>query len=75
MHLGQDYRAQFGLRQTGTGPYAQQIARRFELALKRLGLNERRHTLRTDLFVRPLRQQHARRSDPRPADGRQLELF
>ena len=29
----------FGKRQTGTGPYAWTIGRRFELACQRLGLN------------------------------------
>ena len=32
---GKDYVSRFGERQTGTGPYADQIAARFELALKR----------------------------------------
>jgi DNA repair photolyase len=54
MHGGRDYTAEFGLRQRGSGPYAQQIALRFRLALRRLGLNERRQPLRTDLFVRPV---------------------
>jgi DNA repair photolyase len=54
MHGGQDYIAEFGLRQKGSGPYAEQIALRFRLALKRLGLNKRRHELRTDLFERPV---------------------
>ena len=54
MHGGRDYRAEFGLRQRGSGPYAAQIAARFRLAAKRLGLNERRQTLRTDLFRRPV---------------------
>ncbi len=53
MHRGKVYRAEFGLRQRGSGPYAEQIALRFHLALKRLGLNERRQLLRTDLFRRP----------------------
>ncbi len=53
MHGGRDYTAEFGLRQKGAGPYAQQIALRFRLALRRLGLNERRLKLRTDLFRRP----------------------
>ena len=48
MHGGQDYRSEFGLRQKGSGPYANQISVRFRLALKRLGLNERRQALRTD---------------------------
>ena len=54
MHGGQDYVAEFGRRQKGNGPYAEQIALRFRLALKRLALNERRHTLRLDLFTRPV---------------------
>jgi DNA repair photolyase len=54
MHGGQDYRADFGLRQKGTGPFADLISQRFRLALQRLGLNQRRDTLRTDLFVRPV---------------------
>lgn len=54
MHGGQDYIAEFGQRQKGSGPYAEQIALRFRLALKRLGLNQRRQELRTDLFVKPV---------------------
>ncbi len=54
MHGGKDYVSAFGVRQRGTGPYADQIALRFRLALKRLGLNERRQSLRTDLFRRPV---------------------
>lgn len=53
MHGGRDYNSDFGVRQRGTGPYAQQIAARFRLALKRLGLNTTRLPLRTDLFRRP----------------------
>ena len=54
MHGGQDYVAQFGHRQRGSGPYADQIAARFRLAIARLGLNQRKLGLRTDLFVRPV---------------------
>jgi DNA repair photolyase len=54
MHGGTDYVPAFGLRQRGSGPYAQQIGARFRLATKRLGLNERRLALRTDLFRRPV---------------------
>ena len=53
MRGGKDYDAEWGKRMRGTGPYAWQIARRFEMASKRLGLNERRLKLRTDLFVTP----------------------
>jgi DNA repair photolyase len=55
MHGGKDYVAEFGIRQRGTGPYAEQIGARFRLALKRLHLNERNLELRTDLFRRPVR--------------------
>lgn len=54
MHGGRDYVAEFGVRQRGTGPYAEQIGARFRLAAKRLGLNERHLKLRTDLFQRPV---------------------
>jgi DNA repair photolyase len=36
------YRSEFGERQTGTGPYAALLAKRFELALRRFGLDRRR---------------------------------
>jgi DNA repair photolyase len=57
MHGGRDYVAQFGVRQRGTGPYAEQIALRFRLALKRLGMNQRTLRLRTDLFEPPTARQ------------------
>jgi DNA repair photolyase len=63
MHGGKDYIAEWGTRQKGTGPYAEQIAMRFRLALKRLGLNERRLSLRTDLFQPPV------------ASGQQMRLL
>ncbi len=53
MRGGKDYVSRFGERQTGTGPYAAQIAARFRLALKRYGLNKRHIRLGTDLFRRP----------------------
>jgi DNA repair photolyase len=56
MHGGEDYRSEFGVRQRGTGPYANQIAMRFRQAIRRLGLNVERAALRTDLFQRPLRR-------------------
>ena len=57
MHGGKDYVSTFGLRQRGTGPYADQIAQRFRLAIKRLGLDNRgTFRLRTDLFQRPVRK-------------------
>ena len=63
LHGGKDYDATFGKRQTGTGPYAWSIGRRFELACRRLGLNRRRNRLTTALFKPPSRK------------GNQLDLF
>ncbi|WP_026618461.1 DNA repair photolyase [Ensifer sp. WSM1721] len=54
MRGGKDYDAEFGKRMKGSGPYAWQIGRRFELAAKRLGLNLTRRQLRNDIFVPPL---------------------
>ena len=41
MRGGKDYDAKWGERMRGTGPYAWQISRRFEIACKRLGLVDR----------------------------------
>ena len=41
MRGGKDYDSKWGERQSGTGPYAWQIARRFEIATKKLGLDKR----------------------------------
>ncbi|MGD9805270.1 MAG: PA0069 family radical SAM protein [Hyphomicrobiaceae bacterium] len=54
MHGGKDYVSDFGHRQRGSGPYADQIAARFRLTMKRLGLERRSGSLRTDLFCRPV---------------------
>ncbi|WP_245511008.1 PA0069 family radical SAM protein [Martelella mediterranea] len=53
MRGGKDYDAEFGKRMKGSGPYAWQIARRFDMAAKRLGLAKRGIALRDDLFVSP----------------------
>ena len=50
---GKLYDAKWGERMRGDGPYAWMIGRRFELAAKRLGLNESSVELRTDLFTPP----------------------
>jgi DNA repair photolyase len=63
MRGGKDYDSAWGERMRGTGPYAWQIGRRFEMAAKRLGLNRDKLKLRTDLFVPPT------------AAGDQLDLF
>ncbi|NVK36089.1 MAG: PA0069 family radical SAM protein [Rhodobacteraceae bacterium] len=63
MRGGKDYDAKWGERMRGTGPYANQIAKRFQLATKRFGLQTRRPKLDTELFVAPQK------------GGVQLELF
>jgi DNA repair photolyase len=63
MRGGKDYDSTWGLRQTGSGPYAWMIGRRFEIACEKLGLNERETQLATEHF-RP----------PRPS-AVQLDLF
>lgn len=51
MRDGKDYDSEWGKRMKGSGPYAWQIGRRFEIAARRLGLNVEKRPLRTDLFV------------------------
>ena len=51
MRDGKDYDSEWGKRMRGSGPYAWQIGRRFEIAARRLGFNAKRTSLRTDLFV------------------------
>ena len=63
LHGGKDYDATFGKRQTGAGPYAWSVGRRFELACRRLGVNRRRLRLNHTLFKPPARR------------GSQLDLF
>ena len=53
MRDGKDYDSEFGKRMRGSGPYAWQIGRRFEIAARKLGLNSERAKLRTDLFTAP----------------------
>jgi DNA repair photolyase len=53
---GKDYDAQFGQRMVGTGPYAQLLRTRFELAARRLGLSPAndRHILDPSRFRAPV---------------------
>jgi DNA repair photolyase len=53
MRGGKDYDSSWGQRMSGSGPYAWQIGRRFEIATRRLGLNTERRKLARDLFVPP----------------------
>jgi DNA repair photolyase len=52
---GRDYDSTFGTRMRGTGPYAQLLQSRFELATRKLGLNasRTRHELDTTRFRPP----------------------
>jgi DNA repair photolyase len=50
---GRDYRADFATRQTGTGPYAALVQRRFRLACERLGLNRNNPRPTDALFTPP----------------------
>ena len=55
MRGGKDYDSNWNSRMTGTGPYAQVLARRFHMAVKRLGLNLPNQPLATHKFKRPPR--------------------
>jgi DNA repair photolyase len=60
---GKDYDSEWSTRQSGVGPYAWMLGRRFETAAERLGLNKRSLKLRKDLFQVP------------PKETGQLNLF
>lgn len=53
MHGGRDYDPRWGHRMRGEGEYAGIVAKRFALAVKRLGLATKTAPLRCDLFSRP----------------------
>ncbi|MBX3496151.1 MAG: PA0069 family radical SAM protein [Parvibaculum sp.] len=53
MRGGKDYDAEWGKRMRGDGPYAWQIARRFELATKKLGLAKKSGELDCTRFMVP----------------------
>lgn len=55
MRGGRDYDSRWSVRQRGTGPYADLIAKRFRAALRRYDYNQDRRPLRTDLFEPPER--------------------
>jgi DNA repair photolyase len=52
---GRDYDSSWGKRQTGEGPVAWMVGRRFEVACERLGLNKTRTKLTTEHFQPPQR--------------------
>ena len=53
MRDGKDYDSQWHSRMKGTGPYAEMIAKRFHMAVKRLGLNRENTPLVVNRFQRP----------------------
>ena len=53
MRGGKDYDASFGTRMRGTGPWAQLLRDRFNLAVTRLGFSRERYPLDLSQFVRP----------------------
>jgi DNA repair photolyase len=55
MRGGKDYDSQWNTRMKGTGAYAEVIARRFHLAVKKLGLNQPSKPLVINSFRRPPR--------------------
>jgi DNA repair photolyase len=55
MRGGKDYDSQWHTRMKGTGPYAEMIARRFHMAVKRLGLNKEQRPLLLGKFKPPPR--------------------
>lgn len=63
MHGGKEYDATWHRRMRGEGPYAEMVAQRFEVAVKRLGLSKSAPRMRCDLFRKPV------------GDQRQLALF
>ncbi len=63
LHGGKDYDPEWGKRMTGEGAFAELVAQRFAIAIRRLGLASTLPPLRTDLFQPPIRA------------GDQLSLF
>jgi len=55
MRGGKDYDSAWNTRMKGTGPYAELMARRFHMAVKRLGLNQPSTPLAVHKFKRPAR--------------------
>ena len=55
MRGGKDYDSQWTTRMRGTGPYAEMLAKRFHMAVKRFGLNQPHSPLDITKFKRPPR--------------------
>jgi hypothetical protein len=54
MHGGKEYDASWHKRMRGEGPYADMIAQRFAVAVKRMGLGTSAAPMRHDLFRAPV---------------------
>jgi DNA repair photolyase len=63
LHGGKDYDSQWGKRMTGKGEWADLMAQRFDIAMKRAGMTAELPPARNDLFRVP------------PKAGDQLSLF
>jgi DNA repair photolyase len=63
MRGGKDYDSTWGKRQTGSGPYAWMLGRRFEIACEKLGLNKNKRPMTTEHFSPPIKR------------AKQLDLF
>jgi hypothetical protein len=55
MRDGRNNDPQFFSRMRGTGPWAELIRTRLAIAARKAGLSKGKITLRTDLFVRPVK--------------------
>jgi DNA repair photolyase len=55
MRGGKDYDSQWNTRMKGTGPYAEMMARRFHMAVRKFGLNQPSKPLAINSFRRPPR--------------------
>jgi DNA repair photolyase len=55
MRGGKDYDSQWNTRMRGTGPYAQMMRQRFQLATKKFGLNQEHRPMAINNFRRPPR--------------------
>ena len=74
MRGGKDYDSNFGTRMRGSGEFATLIERRFDLAVKRLGLNRPRPAMDRSRFRAPS-PSAAARPRARPDASRQPDLF
>jgi DNA repair photolyase len=75
MRGGKDYDAAFGTRMRGSGPWAQMLRDRFNLAVARLGFSRERQPLDMTQFVRPRPAAHAAPASQEADSAGQGSLF